>query len=45
MRLEKDLFEMYAKPENARLPEALKKRGGAYYSDVALNMHLGHCQQ
>jgi 6-phospho-beta-glucosidase len=37
MRLEKDLFEIYANPENASLPEALKKRGGAYYSDVALS--------
>ncbi|MGI6667020.1 MAG: 6-phospho-beta-glucosidase [Bacillota bacterium] len=37
MRIERDLFQMYAKPENADLPEALKKRGGAYYSDVALN--------
>jgi 6-phospho-beta-glucosidase len=37
MRIEKDLFEVYADPENEDLPEALKKRGGAYYSDVALN--------
>jgi len=37
MRIEKDLFEIYAKPENDSLPEILKKRGGAYYSDVALS--------
>lgn len=37
MRVEKELFDTYGKPDTADLPPALKKRGGAYYSDVALN--------
>lgn len=37
MRVEEELFETYGKEESADLPPALKKRGGAYYSDVALN--------
>ncbi|HHY75810.1 MAG TPA: 6-phospho-beta-glucosidase [Firmicutes bacterium] len=37
MRIEKELFEIYANPESDVLPEVLKKRGGAYYSDVALS--------
>ena len=37
MRVEKELFEIYAKEDEVNLPPALKKRGGAYYSDVALN--------
>lgn len=37
MRIEQRLFEVYAQPQNADLPEEIKKRGGAYYSDVALS--------
>jgi 6-phospho-beta-glucosidase len=37
MRVEKELFEVYSREESAGLPRALKKRGGAYYSDVALS--------
>lgn len=41
MRVEKELFDLYSKPETVDLPPALKKRGGAYYSDVALNCISG----
>lgn len=37
MNIEKKLFELYSDPSLDVLPEELKKRGGAYYSDVALN--------
>jgi len=37
MRIEKELFEMYARDDSGILPPALRKRGGAYYSDVALS--------
>ncbi|QUL98120.1 MAG: 6-phospho-beta-glucosidase [Candidatus Fermentithermobacillus carboniphilus] len=37
MKIEKELFEMYADPRVDEMPPQLKKRGGAYYSDVALN--------
>jgi len=36
MRVEKELFKEYEKPDLADLPSDLKKRGGAFYSDVAL---------
>ena len=36
MKIEQELFEQYAKPEVDELPGALKKRGGAWYSAVAL---------
>lgn len=41
MGIEKHLFEIYGRPDSADLPEELKKRGGAYYSDVALNSIAG----
>lgn len=37
MRVEKELFEAYSDPGLADPPAGLKKRGGAYYSDVALS--------
>ena len=33
--VEEQLFELYKDPELAEMPELLKKRGGAHYSDVA----------
>lgn len=41
MGIEKHLFEIYGRPDSADLPEELKKRGGAYYSDVALSSIMG----
>lgn len=35
--LEKTVFAGYADPENADIPEALYKRGGGGYSEVAMN--------
>ncbi len=37
MKVEEELFAIYRDPSSADLPPALKKRGGAYYSDVALS--------
>lgn len=37
MRVEERLFTEYEKPDLSGLPPDLKKRGGAYYSDVALS--------
>jgi len=37
MKIEKELFERYKEPSQTSLPPELKKRGGAYYSEVALN--------
>lgn len=37
MRIEEGLFELYSKEDVVDLPPELKKRGGAYYSDVALS--------
>ncbi len=37
MRVEEGLFKEYERPDSADLPPDLKKRGGAYYSDVALS--------
>lgn len=37
-QVEKDLFEIYQKPEVQEKPEALEKRGGAYYSEAAINL-------
>ena len=33
--VEEELFELYRDPNLAEMPELLKKRGGAHYSDVA----------
>lgn len=33
--VEEELFELYRDPNLAEMPEQLKKRGGAHYSDVA----------
>lgn len=41
MRIEEVLFQEYEKPDSADLPPDLKKRGGAYYSDVALSAVSG----
>ncbi|WP_449355260.1 6-phospho-beta-glucosidase [Virgibacillus natechei] len=37
-QVEKDLFEIYQNPEVQEKPEALEKRGGAYYSEAAINL-------
>jgi len=37
MKIEADLFKLYADQSVHTLPPELKQRGGAYYSDVALN--------
>lgn len=37
MKIEKNLFKVYSDKTLHTLPAELKKRGGAYYSDVALN--------
>lgn len=37
LRIEKDLFARYQDPALVTLPEELSRRGGAYYSDVAVN--------
>ncbi len=37
MAIEKDLFRIYSNPQSDEIPPELMKRGGAYYSDVALN--------
>lgn len=36
MKIEQELFAEYKRPDVDELPEALKKRGGAWYSTVAL---------
>lgn len=38
METEKKLFELYADPTLKEKPALLEKRGGAYYSEVALNL-------
>lgn len=38
MEVEKELFEMYKDVNLKEKPEALAKRGGAFYSDVACNV-------
>lgn len=38
MDIEKDLFEIYKNPSLTKKPEALEKRGGAYYSKVAISL-------
>lgn len=38
MVTEKELFELYANPELKEKPKQLEKRGGAYYSQVSLNL-------
>jgi len=37
LRIEEELFRLYSQEDLRELPKELKKRGGAYYSDVALN--------
>ena len=37
MKIEQRLFEMYGDKSVDEMPAELKKRGGAFYSDVALN--------
>lgn len=37
-KVEKELFEIYKNPDLDKKPEALEKRGGAYYSTVAINL-------
>lgn len=37
MKIEGSLFELYSREDVVYLPPDLKKRGGAYYSDVALS--------
>ncbi|MGB8664030.1 MAG: 6-phospho-beta-glucosidase [Serratia inhibens] len=38
MKVEKELFELYADPQLASKPEQLSFRGGSYYSEVALEL-------
>ncbi len=38
MKTEKELFELYADPDLDHKPEQLDKRGGALYSEAALNL-------
>ena len=38
METEKELFELYADPDLKEKPAQLEKRGGAYYSEVFLNL-------
>lgn len=37
-RLEDELFEIYKRPELAEKPKQLEQRGGAYYSEAAVNL-------
>ncbi|MDB5054634.1 MAG: putative 6-phospho-beta-glucosidase, partial [Bacilli bacterium] len=37
-RLEDELFELYKDPNLAEKPKQLEKRGGAYYSEAAVNL-------
>lgn len=37
-QVEKELFEIYQNPEVHEKPQALEKRGGAYYSEAAINL-------
>ncbi|RXZ78422.1 6-phospho-beta-glucosidase [Paenibacillaceae bacterium] len=37
-RLEEELFEIYKQPELAEKPKQLEHRGGAYYSEAAVNL-------
>ncbi len=36
MKIEQDLFELYDDPSQQQLPDLLMRRGGAYYSSVAV---------
>ncbi|MET4695525.1 6-phospho-beta-glucosidase [Endozoicomonas lisbonensis] len=38
MKTEQELFRLYQNPELAEKPRQLEQRGGAYYSDVSLNL-------
>ncbi|WP_068776931.1 6-phospho-beta-glucosidase [Paenibacillus sp. FJAT-26967] len=37
-RVEEELFELYKDPELTEKPKQLEKRGGAYYSEAAVNL-------
>lgn len=37
-QVEKELFEIYKNPRLEEKPEALEQRGGAYYSEAAINL-------
>ncbi|GGJ87602.1 6-phospho-beta-glucosidase [Lentibacillus kapialis] len=39
-KIEKELFEVYQNPELQEKPKALEQRGGAYYSEAAINLIL-----
>lgn len=48
MEIEETLLAQYTEPDRVELPEALMKRGGAYYSTVAtqlLNAHYNDLQE
>ncbi|AMO57596.1 diacetylchitobiose-6-phosphate hydrolase [Endozoicomonas montiporae] len=38
IKTEQELFKLYQDPDLAEKPEQLEQRGGAYYSDVSLNL-------
>jgi 6-phospho-beta-glucosidase len=38
MKLEKELFQIYADPGLEEKPKSLEKRGGAFYSEAAVNL-------
>lgn len=38
MKVEKELFELYKDPNLNEKPEILNKRGGAYYSEIAISL-------
>jgi 6-phospho-beta-glucosidase len=42
MEVEADLLRKYEEPDRTELPEALMKRGGAYYSTVATQLLNAH---
>jgi 6-phospho-beta-glucosidase len=42
MEVEADLLRQYGEPDRTELPEALMKRGGAYYSTVATQLLNAH---
>jgi 6-phospho-beta-glucosidase len=42
MEIEKGLMAQYAEPDRSELPEGLMKRGGAYYSTMAIELLSAH---
>jgi len=42
MEIEKGLMAQYAEPDRSELPEGLMKRGGAYYSTMAVELLSAH---